>query len=70
MSEYGHLVLTRRPGEVIHIGSEIQVTVLAVRGTQVRIQVSAPKSLAVHRDEVRERILREQSLSEAEVTRL
>ncbi|MEK7065758.1 MAG: carbon storage regulator CsrA, partial [Patescibacteria group bacterium] len=43
------LILTRRVGETINIGDEVQVTVLAIRGNQVRIGVSAPKEIPVHR---------------------
>jgi carbon storage regulator len=54
------LILTRRVGEVLMIGDEVTVTVLGVKGNQVRIGVNAPKSVAVHREEVFERIRREQ----------
>jgi carbon storage regulator len=50
------LILTRRVGEVIRIGPHIVVTVLGVNGTHVRIGVDAPKEVAVHREEVFERI--------------
>ncbi|MGE4634005.1 MAG: carbon storage regulator CsrA [Arenicellales bacterium] len=50
------LILTRRVGETLNIGDNIQVTVLGVRGSQVRIGVKAPKDVAVHREEVFERI--------------
>lgn len=46
------LILTRRPGESIKIGDDITVTILGVAGNQVRIGVEAPKSVAVHRDEI------------------
>lgn len=46
------LILTRRVGETLRIGSEVSVTVLGMRGRQVRIGVTAPKSLAVHREEL------------------
>lgn len=49
------LVLTRKPTQVIRIGSEIVITVVKVRGGQVRLGVSAPKELAVHRQEVYEK---------------
>ena len=50
------LILTRRVGETLNIGDNVQVTVLGVRGSQVRIGVKAPKDVAVHREEVFERI--------------
>jgi len=50
------LILTRRVGETLNIGDDIQVTVLGVRGSQVRIGVKAPKDVAVHREEILERI--------------
>jgi carbon storage regulator len=53
------LILTRRVGESIKVGQDIIVTVLGVRGTQVRVGISAPKDVAVHREEVTERIKQE-----------
>jgi carbon storage regulator len=50
------LILTRRPNETLMIGTEITVTVLGVKGNQVRIGVNAPKNVAVHREEIFERI--------------
>jgi carbon storage regulator len=55
------LILTRRVGETIMIGDEVTVTVLGVRGNQVRVGVNAPKNIAVHREEIYERIKREQA---------
>lgn len=52
------LILTRRVGEVLVIGDSIKVTVLSVQGNQVRIGIDAPKDVAVHREEVAERIKR------------
>jgi len=54
------LILTRRVGETVVIGNEVTVTVLGVKGNQVRIGVNAPKDVAVHREEVYERIKREE----------
>ena len=54
------LILTRRVNETLMIGDDISVTVLGIKGGQVRIGISAPRSVAVHRQEVYERILQEQ----------
>jgi len=53
------LILTRRVGESVFIGENVVVTVLGVKGNQVRIGVEAPKDVAVHRQEIYERIQRE-----------
>ena len=54
------MILTRRVGETLMIGDEVTVTVLGVKGNQVRIGVNAPKEVAVHREEIYDRIKREQ----------
>jgi len=53
------LILTRRVGETVMIGDNVTVTVLGVKGNQVRIGVNAPKDVAVHREEIYERIRQE-----------
>ena len=54
------LILTRRVGETVMIGDDVTFTVLGVKGNQVRIGINAPKHVAVHREEIYERIKREQ----------
>ncbi len=53
------LILTRRVGETLMVGDEVSVTVLGVKGNQVRIGVNAPKEVSVHREEIYQRIQRE-----------
>lgn len=53
------LILTRRTGESINVGETIKLTVLGVKGNQVRIGIDAPKSVPVHRQEIYERIKKE-----------
>ncbi|MFP4129106.1 MAG: carbon storage regulator CsrA [Halorhodospira sp.] len=54
------LILTRRVGETLMVGDEISVTVLGVKGNQVRIGVNAPRNVSVHREEIYERIRHEE----------
>jgi carbon storage regulator len=53
------LILTRRVGESLVVGDEVIVTVLSVKGNQVRIGIAAPRNVAVHREEIYERVQRE-----------
>jgi carbon storage regulator len=66
------LILTRRVGETIKIGESVDVTVLGIKGNQVRVGINAPKSIAVHREEIFRRIEAEKragnSITEEETT--
>lgn len=53
------LVLTRRVGEALHIGDDIEITVMGVKGNQVRVGIRAPKDVPVHRNEIYQRIQKE-----------
>jgi carbon storage regulator len=55
------LILTRRVGETLMIGTEVTLTVLAIKGNQVRIGINAPKDVEVHREEIYERIKEEKT---------
>ena len=57
------LILTRRIGETLMVGDDVSITVLGVKGNQVRVGVNAPKDIAVHREEIYERIQREKALN-------
>lgn len=59
------LILTRRPGESIVIGDEIVFKILGVKGNQVRTGTRAPKNVAVHREEIYERMRREKARNSA-----
>ena len=62
------LILTRRAGETVMIGNDVTITVLGVKGNQVRIGINAPKDVAVHREEIYERIQSEQSAKDADAS--
>jgi carbon storage regulator len=55
------LILTRRVGETLMIGNDVTVTVVAVNGNQVRIGIGAPKDVAVHREEIYDRVQAEKA---------
>lgn len=62
------LILTRRISETLMVGDDVTVTVLGVKGNQVRIGVNAPKDVAVHREEIYQRIQKERDTETPEPT--
>lgn len=60
------LILTRRIGESLMVGDEVTVTVLGVKGNQVRIGINAPKDIEVHREEIYQKIQQEQNVNSPE----
>ncbi|MBB3047166.1 carbon storage regulator [Litorivivens lipolytica] len=61
------LILTRRIGETLMVGDEVTVTILGVKGNQVRVGVTAPRDVAVHRQEVYEKIQKESEVEESDM---
>ena len=60
------LILTRRINETLNIGDDVQVTVLGIKGNQVRIGINAPRDVPVHREEIYQRIKREERVDSGE----
>lgn len=60
------LILTRRIGETLIIGDDVNITVLGVKGNQVRLGINAPKDVSVHREEIYLRIQQEKEAGESE----
>lgn len=61
------LILTRRVGETLTVGDDVTVTVLSVRGNQVKLGINAPPDIAVHREEIYQRIQREKTSAVAPI---
>lgn len=64
------LILTRRVGETLIIGNEVTVTVLGVKGNQVRMGINAPKNVSVHREEIYKRIKTEEGSQRVSIIKL
>ena len=62
------LILTRRVGETLMIGDDVTITILGVRGGQIRVGVNAPKNTAVHREEVYEKMRKENAAVASQVS--
>ncbi|MFT6046998.1 MAG: carbon storage regulator [Arenicella sp.] len=67
LGEIVMLILTRRINETLNIGDDVQVTVLGIKGNQVRIGINAPRDVPVHREEIYQRIKREERMNAGEV---
>jgi carbon storage regulator len=63
------LILTRRTGESIQVGESVTVTVLGIKGNQVRVGITAPRDIAVHREEIFERIKLQQNVATTRLPR-
>ncbi|TDV54606.1 carbon storage regulator CsrA [Pseudomonas graminis] len=61
------LILTRRPGETIHIGDDVTITVVGIQGTQVRVGIHAPDHVEVHRAEIYDKIQAERAMSNVHI---